>query len=190
MLTWRSVTHITCVCAGRAPPPVALGVNLVRKQTCTASVIASCDFPRDDSDESFGEFARTFCTDLDLPPLPWADTVPAQNRARLEDQDCVGSMELPVVGGGESVCSAEMPVSTETVVHHIGVAVLSPTLFSIPPFLHPTPPSTPAEDEASRTAPSRDVRSSPHPLAVLRGALYTVSVNFIHLYVYTIIHLF
>jgi chromatin structure-remodeling complex subunit SFH1 len=51
------------------------------------------------------QFARTFCADLDLPPVPWADTVAAQIRAQLEDQDGVGSMELAVdggVGAGES----------------------------------------------------------------------------------------
>lgn len=46
------------------------------------------------------QFARTFCADLDLPPAPWADTVAAQIRAQLEDQDGVGSMELAVGGGG------------------------------------------------------------------------------------------
>jgi len=48
------------------------------------------------------QFARTFCADLDLPPAPWADTVAAQIRAQLEDQDGVGSMELAVDGSGES----------------------------------------------------------------------------------------
>jgi chromatin structure-remodeling complex subunit SFH1 len=48
------------------------------------------------------QFARTFCADLDLPATPWADTVAAQIRAQLEDQDGVGSMELAVDGGGES----------------------------------------------------------------------------------------
>lgn len=46
------------------------------------------------------EFARTFCADLDLPAAPWSDTVAAQIRAQLEDQDGVGSMELAVDGGG------------------------------------------------------------------------------------------
>jgi chromatin structure-remodeling complex subunit SFH1 len=46
------------------------------------------------------QFARTFCADLDLPATPWADTVAAQIRAQLEDQDGVGSMELAVDGGG------------------------------------------------------------------------------------------
>ena len=47
------------------------------------------------------EFARTFCADLDLPSAPWADTVAAQIRAQLEDQDGVGSMELAVDGVGD-----------------------------------------------------------------------------------------
>ena len=46
------------------------------------------------------EFARTFTADLDL-PATWADTVAAQIRAQLEDQDGVGSMELAVDGGGD-----------------------------------------------------------------------------------------
>lgn len=45
------------------------------------------------------QFARTFTADLDL-PATWADTVAAQIRAQLEDQDGVGSMELAVDGGG------------------------------------------------------------------------------------------
>ena len=47
------------------------------------------------------EFARTFTADLDL-PATWADTVAAQIRAQLEDQDGVGSMELAVDGGGNA----------------------------------------------------------------------------------------
>ncbi|KAI9443610.1 SNF5-domain-containing protein [Lactarius indigo] len=52
------------------------------------------------------QFARTFCADLDLPPAPWADTVAAQIRAQLDDQDGVGSMELAVDGGEPLIAHA------------------------------------------------------------------------------------
>ncbi|KAH9172389.1 hypothetical protein EDB89DRAFT_2069869 [Lactarius sanguifluus] len=47
------------------------------------------------------QFARTFCADPDLPPAPWADTMAAQIRTQLEDQDGVGNMELAVGGSGD-----------------------------------------------------------------------------------------
>lgn len=41
-------------------------------------------------------FARTFCTDLDIPHTPWVDTVATQIRAQLEEMEGVGSMDLAV----------------------------------------------------------------------------------------------
>lgn len=41
-------------------------------------------------------FARTFCTDLDIPQVPWAETVATQIRAQLEEMEGVGSMDLAV----------------------------------------------------------------------------------------------
>jgi chromatin structure-remodeling complex subunit SFH1 len=39
-------------------------------------------------------FAHTFCTDLDLPVVPWAETVTNQIRAQLEEHEGVASMDL------------------------------------------------------------------------------------------------
>jgi chromatin structure-remodeling complex subunit SFH1 len=41
-------------------------------------------------------FAKVFCADLDLPPVPWAETVANQIRAQLEDHEGVASMDLGV----------------------------------------------------------------------------------------------
>lgn len=70
------------------------------------------------------QFARTFCADLDLPPAPWADTVAAQIRAQLEDQDGVGSMELAVDGGGENgdeipECRVILSIDVQVDNHHL-----------------------------------------------------------------------
>jgi chromatin structure-remodeling complex subunit SFH1 len=39
-------------------------------------------------------FAHTFCTDLDLPVVPWVETVTNQIRAQLEEHEGVASMDL------------------------------------------------------------------------------------------------
>ncbi|KAI0269983.1 hypothetical protein BC834DRAFT_581035 [Gloeopeniophorella convolvens] len=70
------------------------------------------------------QFAVTFCADLDLPPIPWADTVAAQIRAQLEDQDGVGSMELAVDGGGEGgdevpECRVVLSIDVQVDNHHL-----------------------------------------------------------------------
>ncbi|KAH9172063.1 SNF5-domain-containing protein [Lactarius sanguifluus] len=70
------------------------------------------------------QFARTFCADLDLPLTPWVDTVAAQIRAQLEDQDGVGSMELAVDGGGESgdeipECRVILSIDVQVDNHHL-----------------------------------------------------------------------
>lgn len=41
-------------------------------------------------------FARIFCADLDLPSVPWVDTVTNQIRAQLEDHEGVASLDLGV----------------------------------------------------------------------------------------------
>jgi chromatin structure-remodeling complex subunit SFH1 len=43
-------------------------------------------------------FARIFCHDLDLPLVPWADTVANQIKAQLEDHEGVASMDFGVDG--------------------------------------------------------------------------------------------
>ncbi|KAI9443607.1 hypothetical protein H4582DRAFT_2054581 [Lactarius indigo] len=70
------------------------------------------------------QLARTFCADLVLPPAPWADTVAAQIRAQLEDQDGVGSMELAVDGGGENgdeipECRVILSIDVQVDNHHL-----------------------------------------------------------------------
>lgn len=39
-------------------------------------------------------FARTFCTDLDIPFTPWVETIANQIRAQLEDHEGIASMDL------------------------------------------------------------------------------------------------
>ncbi|KDQ62602.1 hypothetical protein JAAARDRAFT_66294 [Jaapia argillacea MUCL 33604] len=41
-------------------------------------------------------FARIFCTDLDLPHTPWAETVANQIRAQIEDHETVATMDVCV----------------------------------------------------------------------------------------------
>jgi chromatin structure-remodeling complex subunit SFH1 len=43
-------------------------------------------------------FARTFCADLDLPAVPWVETVTNQIRAQLEEHEGVASMDLGADG--------------------------------------------------------------------------------------------
>lgn len=43
-------------------------------------------------------FAKIFCNDLDLPAVPWVDTVTNQIRAQLEEHEGVASMELGIDG--------------------------------------------------------------------------------------------
>ncbi|KAI9443608.1 SNF5-domain-containing protein [Lactarius indigo] len=64
------------------------------------------------------QIARTFCADLVLPPAPWADTVAAQIRAQLEDQDGVGSMELAVDEGDRRAGGQSPPARP----HQVGLA--------------------------------------------------------------------
>lgn len=43
-------------------------------------------------------FARVFCADLELPAVPWAETVANQIRAQLEEHEGVASLDLGVEG--------------------------------------------------------------------------------------------
>ncbi|KAG6849280.1 hypothetical protein H0H93_009800 [Arthromyces matolae] len=43
-------------------------------------------------------FARTFCSDLDLPHTPWVDTIANQIRAQIEEHEGVASMDLGIDG--------------------------------------------------------------------------------------------
>ncbi|THH20233.1 hypothetical protein EW146_g1107 [Bondarzewia mesenterica] len=69
------------------------------------------------------QFARTFCTDLDLPHNPWAETVANQIRAQLEDHEAVGGMELAVDGAdvGDEVpeCRVVLSIDVQVDNHHL-----------------------------------------------------------------------
>jgi chromatin structure-remodeling complex subunit SFH1 len=39
-------------------------------------------------------FARIFCADLDLPAVPWVETVTNQIRAQLEEHEAIGRLEI------------------------------------------------------------------------------------------------
>lgn len=60
-------------------------------------------------------FARTFCQDLDLPTIPWAELVANQIRAQLEDHEGVASMDLdaadPYSPGEEEVPECRVVLS-------------------------------------------------------------------------------
>ena len=43
-------------------------------------------------------FAKIFCYDLDIPVIPWADTVANQIRAQLEEHESVAALELGLDG--------------------------------------------------------------------------------------------
>lgn len=55
-------------------------------------------------------FARIFCADLDLPQVPWVETVTNQIRAQLEDHEGVASLDL---GVGETAMEVEEVVGEE-----------------------------------------------------------------------------
>ncbi len=87
--------------ADQAERPVALVPIRVEFETETHRIRDCFVWNLHESLVTPEEFARTFCADLDLPAAPWTDTVAAQIRAQLEDQDGVGSMEVAVDGGGD-----------------------------------------------------------------------------------------
>lgn len=73
-------------------------------------------------------FARTFCADLDLPQVPWAETVTNQIRAQLEDHEGVASLDLGVDeasmevdedGSGEEVPDCRVILSVSRVYTHL-----------------------------------------------------------------------
>ncbi|GLB38628.1 putative SNF5 / SMARCB1 / INI1 [Lyophyllum shimeji] len=75
-------------------------------------------------------FARTFCTDLDLPLQPWMETVANQIRAQIEDHEGVASMDLGIDGAmdidavppnGEEVpeCRVILSIDVQIANHHL-----------------------------------------------------------------------
>ncbi|KAF9492012.1 SWI-SNF chromatin remodeling complex, Snf5 subunit [Pleurotus eryngii] len=92
-------------------------------------------------------FAKIFCADLDLSPVPWVDTVTNQIRAQLEDHEGVASMEigmdgamdLDVEGEGEEIpdCRVIVSIDVQIANHHLQdhiewdlLSPLTPEMFS------------------------------------------------------------
>ncbi|KAI6113412.1 hypothetical protein EDD16DRAFT_1484126 [Pisolithus croceorrhizus] len=86
-------------------------------------------------------FARVFCADLELPAVPWAETVANQIRAQLEEHEGVASLDLGVEGwygcdplpesGGEIpecrvILSIDVQIATHHLTDHIEWDLLSP----------------------------------------------------------------
>ncbi|KAI0064125.1 SNF5-domain-containing protein [Artomyces pyxidatus] len=70
------------------------------------------------------QFARTFIADLDLPEIPWVETVTNQIRAQLEDQEGVGAMELAVDATEERndeipECRVVLSIDVQVDNHHL-----------------------------------------------------------------------
>ncbi|TCD70765.1 Chromatin structure remodeling complex protein sfh1 [Steccherinum ochraceum] len=75
-------------------------------------------------------FARIFCADLDLPQVPWAETVATQIRAQLEEHDAVAALDMNVhaisaVGlsphPGEEIpeCRVMLSIDVQIATHHL-----------------------------------------------------------------------
>ncbi|KAG6917060.1 hypothetical protein DXG01_004032 [Tephrocybe rancida] len=73
-------------------------------------------------------FARTFCTDLDLPLQPWLDTVANQIRAQIEEHEGVATMDLGIDGaaeltapGGDEIpeCRVILSIDVQIANHHL-----------------------------------------------------------------------
>ncbi|KAH6912679.1 hypothetical protein BKA70DRAFT_1370206 [Coprinopsis sp. MPI-PUGE-AT-0042] len=75
-------------------------------------------------------FARIFCNDLDLPVVPWAETIANQIRAQLEDYQDVAAMELGMDGAvgldenkraGEELpeCRVILSIDVQIANHHL-----------------------------------------------------------------------
>ncbi|KAI6139432.1 SNF5-domain-containing protein [Pisolithus tinctorius] len=86
-------------------------------------------------------FAKVFCTDLELPVVPWVETVANQIRAQLEEHEGVASLDLGVEGwygcdpspenGGEIpecrvILSIDVQIATHHLMDHIEWDLLSP----------------------------------------------------------------
>ncbi|KAK0202053.1 hypothetical protein DFS33DRAFT_1276830 [Desarmillaria ectypa] len=84
-------------------------------------------------------FAKTFCNDLDLPIVPWAETVANQIKAQLEDHEGIATMDLGIDGAvnGEEdsseevaecrvILSIDVQIATHHLLDHIEWDLLSP----------------------------------------------------------------
>ncbi|KAJ7464675.1 SNF5-domain-containing protein [Mycena galericulata] len=69
-------------------------------------------------------FAKIFCADLDLPEIPWAETVTNQIRAQLEEHEAIARLELTndgVDAEGEEVpeCRVILSIDVQIANHHL-----------------------------------------------------------------------
>ncbi|KAJ7256828.1 hypothetical protein B0H12DRAFT_1183095 [Mycena haematopus] len=69
-------------------------------------------------------FARIFCADLDLPAVPWADTVANQIRAQLEEHEAIARLEITNDGfaaEGDEVpeCRVILSIDVQIANHHL-----------------------------------------------------------------------
>ncbi|KAL4081253.1 hypothetical protein J3A83DRAFT_4356033 [Scleroderma citrinum] len=84
-------------------------------------------------------FAKIFCTDLELPIVPWAETIANQIRAQLEEHEGVASLDLGYShtgnpaseNGGEIpecrvILSIDVQIATHHLMDHIEWDLLSP----------------------------------------------------------------
>ncbi|KAI6124134.1 hypothetical protein EV401DRAFT_2055998 [Pisolithus croceorrhizus] len=64
-------------------------------------------------------FARVFCADLELPAVPWAETVANQIRAQLEEHEGVASLDLGVEGCGGEIPECRVILSVRLRITHL-----------------------------------------------------------------------
>ncbi|KAJ7617503.1 SNF5-domain-containing protein [Mycena polygramma] len=70
-------------------------------------------------------FAKIFCTDLDLPAIPWVETVTNQIRAQLEEHEAIARLELTnddfAAEGEEQVpeCRVILSIDVQIANHHL-----------------------------------------------------------------------
>jgi chromatin structure-remodeling complex subunit SFH1 len=75
-------------------------------------------------------FAKVFCADLDLPSVPWAETVANQIRAQIEDHEGVASMDIGVDNAIDSSLDPHVAAEAGEEVPECRV-ILSVRLFSL-----------------------------------------------------------
>ncbi|KAI6030385.1 hypothetical protein F5J12DRAFT_902925 [Pisolithus orientalis] len=67
-------------------------------------------------------FAKIFCADLELPVVPWVETVANQIRAQLEEHEGVASLDLgpsPENGGEIPECRVILSIDVQIATHHL-----------------------------------------------------------------------
>ena len=76
-------------------------------------------------------FAKTFCNDLDLPIVPWAETVANQIKAQLEDHEGIASMDLGIDGAVNGEENGREEVAECRVILSVCFHCSSPTVMLI-----------------------------------------------------------